>query len=498
MDDGNCTLETCGYDSPDPGESAHNYDPDADIDDGSCIYGPDIISIYDAPNDEGGQVYLNWSANSLDQTPNQVITRYSVWRYLPDENRGWQFLEYVDAYYFETYGVVAPTHGDSTSVGVPWTTYKVLAHTEDQWTFYPSEPDSGYSVDNLAPDLIAELQSEVIDTDVFLNWEESTAADLSHYNIYLNGTYLTLTEQVDLFHESPPYAQDLNYRVSAVDVHENESILSEPTHQFILLSGDVNLDASVDVMDIVVLVDVIINGIPLNDIQFIAADMNSDNYLNVIDIVMIVDEIIGESLSRTEGMEEISLLYGNGIFTLEFKSVMAGIQCEVSGDYEINNVHLSEGWKLHENGSTLLLFAQDGSDINTNRPFDYVGELKVISCIATDWFFEPFMVDVVELPKSYSLNHAYPNPFNPVTRINFELPVDSHISMTIYNLQGRLITTLSDEIKSAGYHTITWNASQQASGIYFVKMYARDADMATIGMMTIESYLQTHKLMLVK
>ena len=212
---------------------------------------------------------------------------------------------------------------------------------------------------------------------------------LSHYNIYLNGTYLTLNEQVDLFHESPPYAQDLNYRVSAVDIHENESILSEPTHQFILLSGDVNLDASVDVMDIVVLVDVIIYGSPLNDIQFIAADMNSDNYLNVIDIVMIVDEIIGESLSRTEGMEEISLLYGNGIFTLEFKSVMAGIQCEVSGDYEINNVHLSEGWKLHENGSTLLLFAQDGSDINTNRPFDYVGELKVISCIATDWFFEP-------------------------------------------------------------------------------------------------------------
>ena len=83
-------------------------------------------------------------------------------------------------------------------------------------------------------------------------------------------------------------------------------------------------------------------------------------------------------------------------------------------------------------------------------------------------------------------------------RINFELPVDSHISMTIYNLQGRLITTLSDEIKSAGYHTITWNASQQASGIYFVKMYARDADMATIGMMTIESYLQIQKLMLVK
>ena len=193
-----------------------------------------------------------------------------------------------------------------------------------------------------------------------------------------------------------------------------------------------------------------------------------------------------------------TLKYGNGIFSLEFEFVIAGIQCDVSGDFEIKNIFVNEGWKLHENGQTLLLYAEDGSDLSTNRPFEYEGDLQVNSCIATDWFFEPSMVDVIELPKTYSLSSAYPNPFNPVTRINFDLPVDSHVSMTIYNLQGRLVTTLSDEIKSAGYHTITWNASQQASGIYFVKMYARNADMETIGMMTSESYLQTNKLMLVK
>jgi len=479
--------------------SAHNYDPDAMIDDGTfCIYGPDIISIYDAPNDQGGLVYLNWSANTEDTPPNQVITRYSVWRYLPDEGRGWQLLEYVDAYYFETYGVVAPTHGDSTSTGIPWTTYKVLAHTEDQWTFYESQPDSGYSVDNLAPDQVYDVFSEVIGVDVLLAWQESSAADFSHYNLYLNGQLINTSDSPLYYHDTPPYAQDLLYQISAFDIHENESILSEPVFEFILLQGDVNLDANVNVIDIVTLTQYILEEITLNDIQHSAADMNMDGGLDVIDIVMIVDEILGISLSRTEGLEDITLKYGNGIFSLEFEKVIAGIQCDVSGDFEIRNIFVNEGWKLHENGKTLLLYAEDGSDLSTSRPFEYGGDLQVNSCMATDWFFEPTMVDVVELPKAYSLHSAYPNPFNPTTRIDFDLPVDSHVSMTVYNLQGRLLTTLSDEIKSAGYHSISWNASQYSSGVYFVSIYAYNTDVSTVESEIKQSFTKTQKLMLVK
>jgi flagellar hook assembly protein FlgD len=118
--------------------------------------------------------------------------------------------------------------------------------------------------------------------------------------------------------------------------------------------------------------------------------------------------------------------------------------------------------------------------------------------MATDWFFEPTMVDVIELPKTYSLSSAYPNPFNPVTRINFDLPVDSHVSMTVYNLQGRLLTTLSDEIKSAGYHSISWNASQYSSGVYFVSIYAQNTDISTVNSGIKQSFTKTQKLMLVK
>ena len=174
------------------------------------------------------------------------------------------------------------------------------------------------------------------------------------------------------------------------------------------------------------------------------------------------------------------------------------MQCDVAGEFKIISINLNDGWKLSENGKTLLFYAEDGSDLSTTRPFEYEGNLQVNSCIATDWFFEPSMVNVIELPTTYYLGSAYPNPFNPVTRLDISLPVDSHVSIKIYNLQGRLVTTLSDEIKSAGYHSILWNASRYTSGVYFVSLYAQNADISTVGMGIGENYLKTQKIMLVK
>ena len=89
------------------------------------------------------------------------------------------------------------------------------------------------------------------------------------------------------------------------------------------------------------------------------------------------------------------------------------------------------------------------------------------------------------LPGAFSLGDAYPNPFNPVTSINFAVPVESDISIQVYNIQGRVIETLVNGIMEAGYHTVTWHADDLSSGIYFVKMIGGE-------------YVKTQKLMLVK
>jgi len=75
------------------------------------------------------------------------------------------------------------------------------------------------------------------------------------------------------------------------------------------------------------------------------------------------------------------------------------------------------------------------------------------------------------IPKQILLYQNYPNPFNPITSITFELPVDSDVQLSIYNLTGKKVRTLIHEIKDAGKHTIQLNGNNLPSGIYF---YALD------------------------
>ena len=75
------------------------------------------------------------------------------------------------------------------------------------------------------------------------------------------------------------------------------------------------------------------------------------------------------------------------------------------------------------------------------------------------------------IPKQILLHQNYPNPFNPITSITFEIPVDSDVQLSIYNLAGRKVRTLIHEIKEAGRHTIQLNGNNLSSGIYF---YALD------------------------
>ena len=72
-----------------------------------------------------------------------------------------------------------------------------------------------------------------------------------------------------------------------------------------------------------------------------------------------------------------------------------------------------------------------------------------------------------DLPTSYELYQNFPNPFNPTTIIKYDLPVASNVKINVYNLLGQKITTLQDNFKPAGKHTISFNASNLSSGMYF-------------------------------
>lgn len=77
-------------------------------------------------------------------------------------------------------------------------------------------------------------------------------------------------------------------------------------------------------------------------------------------------------------------------------------------------------------------------------------------------------------PSDFKLFQNYPNPFNPTTTISFQLPEQSEVTIKVFNLLGREVATLLDEIKPAGLHKIEFNASELTSGIYFYQLRAGD------------------------
>ena len=89
------------------------------------------------------------------------------------------------------------------------------------------------------------------------------------------------------------------------------------------------------------------------------------------------------------------------------------------------------------------------------------------------------------LPIKYLLENPYPNPFNPVTNIKYSIPENTDVSIRIYGINGNMIEELYNGNQVVGTYNLSWDADNQPSGLYFVKM-------------TANSFTQTQKLMLVK
>ncbi|MEI7484650.1 MAG: T9SS type A sorting domain-containing protein [Ignavibacteriota bacterium] len=75
-----------------------------------------------------------------------------------------------------------------------------------------------------------------------------------------------------------------------------------------------------------------------------------------------------------------------------------------------------------------------------------------------------------EIVKEYSLSQNYPNPFNPETKIGFEVPKSSVVNVSVYDINGKLLETLSNQVYNPGKYEVVWNADKYPSGTYFCRM----------------------------
>jgi hypothetical protein len=78
------------------------------------------------------------------------------------------------------------------------------------------------------------------------------------------------------------------------------------------------------------------------------------------------------------------------------------------------------------------------------------------------------------LPRGYSLSHNYPNPFNPTTMIQYDLPFATFVTMRIFDVLGQEVAVLLQEYKKAGRYTVAFDAEDLPSGIYLYQMQTDD------------------------
>jgi len=214
---------------------------------------PEIVHIVDIPQDQGKKVGIQFSASLFDNGHSAYdVTHYSFWREL-DENgkmpleasktpvgqffqKGpnyWEYVGEIPANGFANYGYSAPTLGDSTVSGMFWSKFLVVAHTNDSDIFWVSQPDSGYSVDNLAPATPLNLAGIVAGVTYNLQWTPSPDEDFQYYAIYrsLNGNmaeepFATTTEPE--FSDITLNLEEQDFAVAAFDFSGNRSPLSSP------------------------------------------------------------------------------------------------------------------------------------------------------------------------------------------------------------------------------------------------------------------------------
>ncbi len=222
-----------------------------------------ITSVRDVPGDQGGRVKVSWSASWLDADPTYGVVEYRLWRSAPqalakggaavrgtttdpDEaaakglrlvlpfasnDYAWELVGTQTAAILPAYSMIASTTSDSGAAGNWRTAFMVEARSStavgaDRWY---SAPDSGYSVDNLAPATPAPFTGQYLGAQTTLDWNANGEADLAGYRLYRGGSVsfvpseanrIAFTADTDWL---DPAGAPWIYKLTAVDVHGNES-----------------------------------------------------------------------------------------------------------------------------------------------------------------------------------------------------------------------------------------------------------------------------------
>ena len=275
-----------------------------------------------------------------------------------------------------------------------------------------------------------------------------------------------------------------------------------------LASGDVNGDGTFDQTDVVLVLQAIVGKTTLSPAQQLAADINGDGEVDVADAVLMLQQLVGSGAGKRSAqavrLDAVSaqVAWGEARFsggTVELPIVLKeaqhvyGVELELplpeTVTFEAIATSLPEGWlsvSHFDAESRVLRVALAGLTpasgeilrlrLNAGETKTLAG-LKATVRLNAKETAELAPVTVQELPTHYALEASYPNPFRTTTTIKYQLPEEAHVTLVVYDIQGRVVARLVDAVQKAGYHTVTWDGRTEsgapaAAGLYLYRLQA--------------------------
>lgn len=328
-------------------------------------------------------------------------------------------------------------------------------------------------------------------------------------------TPITTGDNLFTFHWTPIKFGNSVFTLNRIQLNNSKmtQIDSGSFELFQVLLGDVDGDVDVDSFDAASVLNYsvgtnLLSAIDPGDWELSRverADVDGDGVLLALDASYIQQYVVGftDTFPTTSNKTGDIFVHwvGNELrftasdsllgFNLEIKNNALSIK-DVSIDWESNNlaINKNQGYRLGISssqpvmGEFLSIPIENTSIENSEIELVmYSNGKKTVKQVTIPGLVASEVTN--NMPNEFLLFQNFPNPFNPVTQIQYSLPISSEVRIEIYNSVGQLVELLVNESKQAGYYTATFDASGLATGVYMYKL-------------TTPSFTQTKKMLLIK
>jgi len=257
-------------------------------------------------------------------------------------------------------------------------------------------------------------------------------------------------------------------------------------------AGDINEDMTVDILDVVSSVNIILNGgmdsSNYSDCALLNANYNGDALINVLDIIQIINLILGQGLNSSHfivdspSIVSLDVLDNNLIVSISSSHDFTGVELSFYSDrllpisIDSDRYDIKLYTDIYEGLQKVLIFSIDNIPFSLNELNITIEDASILSTndlniivASKEGLNIPVVYASVE-SKSFIIQGSYPNPFNPTTKLSYQVEQSGDLKVSVHNILGQQVAQLYDGYQAYGNHSLVWDASNMSSGVYYITM----------------------------